>query len=125
MHDRRAEQAFADDAHAAGTAGARVLLVEDDLFEQRRAPASELGRPPEADPTVATELLLPFPTFVEQFVFVARAAASAHLREVAVETVGQPRARIGAEAFLRRCEVQVHRERAQRSSRTLRGFQAA
>ena len=102
VHDRRAEQALADDADAARPAGARVLLVEDHLLDERRAAAAVLGRPAEADPAVAAELLLPLPPLVEQLVLVARTAAAAHRRERSVEPIGEPRARVGAEAFLRR-----------------------
>ena len=107
VHDRRAEQALADDADPARPARARVLLVEDHLLDERRAAAAVLGGPAEADPAVAAELLLPLPALVEALVLVARPAAAAHRRERSVEPVGEPRARIGAEAFLRGGEVQV------------------
>ena len=100
VHDRRPEQALADDADASRAAGARVLLVEDDLLDERHAAAAVLGGPTEPDPGVAPELLLPLPALVEQLVLVAGTAAPAHLREAAVETVDEPRARLGAEAFL-------------------------
>ena len=66
-----------------------------------------LGRPAEADPAVAAELLLPRPAFVEALVLVAGAAPTAHRGERSVEPVGEPRARVGAEALLRGSEVQV------------------
>jgi hypothetical protein len=59
VHDRRTEQSFTDNADAAGPARTGVFLVEDDLFEQRRAAAAELGRPAQPDPRVPAELLLP------------------------------------------------------------------
>ncbi len=115
VHDRRPEQAFADDADPPGSAGARVLLVEDDLLDERRAATAVLGRPPETDPVVAAELLLPLPALVEQLVLVAGAAAAAHFGEAAVETVGEPRPRVGTKTFLVGGEVQVHRETRQPS----------
>ena len=107
VDDRRTEQALADDADAARSAGARVLLEEDHLLEQRGAPAAVLGRPAEADPVVAAELLLPLPPLVEELVLVARSAASAHLGERTVEPVGEPRARVGAETILFGGETKV------------------
>ena len=101
---------FADDADAPGSAGTRVLLVEDDLLDQRGAAAAELGGPTQPDPAVATELLFPLEPFLEQLVLVAGAAASAHDREPTVETIGEPRSRLGAKAFLVGSEAQVHRK---------------
>ena len=92
---------------ASGSSGACVLLEEDHLLDERGAASAVLGRPAEADPAVAAELLLPRPAFVEAFVLVARAAASAHRRERSVEAVGEPRARVAAEPLLRGGEVQV------------------
>src|SRR5262249_18258179 len=89
---------------------ARVLLVEDDLLQQRGAATAVLGRPPEADPAVAAEFLFPCQSFFEQFVLVAGSAAPAYDREPVAETIGEPRSRVGAEAFLVGGEAQVHRE---------------
>ena len=100
VHDRGAEQPLADDADAPRPAGARVLLVEDHLLDERGAAPAELGGPAEPDPAVAAELLLPLEPLVEQLVLVARAAAPAHDREPTVETIVEPRPRLGAEAFL-------------------------
>ncbi len=107
VHDRRSEQALADDADPARSAGACVLLEEDDLLEEGRAAPAVLGRPAEPDPVVAAELLLPRPALVEELVLVARSAAAPHLGERAVESVGEPRARVGAEAFLVGGETEV------------------
>ena len=107
MDDGRAEQALADDADASGAAGARVLLVEDHLLDERRAAAAVLGGPPEPDPTVAAEFLLPLPALVEALVLVARTAAAPHRCEGPAEAAGQPRLRVGAEALLFGGEAQV------------------
>jgi NAD(P)-dependent dehydrogenase (short-subunit alcohol dehydrogenase family) len=108
VHDRRPEQSFPDDAHAAGPARARVLLVEDHLFDERDAAPAVLGGPAQTDPPVAAELLFPFPALVEQLVLVAGPAAAAHLGEVAIETIGEPCARVGTERLLGGSEAQVH-----------------
>ncbi len=116
VHDRRAQQPFAHDANPPRSAGARILLVEDHLLDERRAPAAVLSRPAEADPVVATKLLLPYPPLVEQLVLVAGAAPASNLREASVEPVGEPRPRVGAKPFLRGREVEIHRETRQPTS---------
>src|SRR5205823_11371756 len=79
-----------------------------------------LGGPAQPYPLVAAELALPLPALLEALVLVARSAPPAHRRERSVEAVGEPRARIGAKAFLRGGEVQVQAAgRYQRRARKL------
>ncbi len=106
--DGRAEQSLADVTEAAGSAGARVLLVEDHLLHQRRAAAAVLARPADAGPAARRELLLPGAPLVDQRVLVAGTAAAAHARELAGERVGQPGRDLAAERFVFGREPEVH-----------------
>src|SRR4029079_5776993 len=122
VDDRRPEQTLADDPDPAPPAGARVLLEEDHLFHERRAPAAVLGGPTEPDPAVAAELLFPLPPFVEERMLVARPTSASHRREPSVETIGEPGVGVGAEALLLGSEAQVqvagrYQARRQRSDR--------
>ena len=66
------------------------------------------------------ELWLPLPSIVEALVLVARSAAPTNRREPSLQTVGEPRMRVGAEAILFGSEAQVQvAGRYQRSARML------
>src|SRR5260221_164376 len=80
MHDRRAEQSFADDADASRSTCPRVFLVEDHLVQQRCTPTAVLRGPPQSNPAVVSELLLPNEAILEERVLVAGPAAPAHAR---------------------------------------------
>src|SRR5690606_4996089 len=59
LDQRRADQAFADVAHAPRPAGARVFFVEDHLLLDRQAATAVLARPADAGPAAGRELTLP------------------------------------------------------------------
>src|SRR5690606_4010587 len=107
-HGRR-EQALADVAEPARSAGARVLLVPDHLLHQRGAAPARLARPAEADPAVGAEPALPGAPLLDEGVLVAGPAASAQDRELARQRAGEPRLHLAAEGLVGVGEAQLQR----------------
>src|SRR4030095_4302629 len=105
---RRAEQRLAHVVQPAGRAGTRVLLVEDHLLGERRAPAAVLARPADAGPRARRELLLPGAPLLDEGGVVARAAATAQHRERAGERRLEPCGRLAAEGLVLRAEADFH-----------------
>ena len=90
------EQALTEEADASRCAGERVLLVEDDLFDDPRRPAAVLLRPGHPDPLVAAEQPLPLdPDLVARLV--GRPAAWSERGELAHQVLGEPAANLVTE----------------------------
>jgi hypothetical protein len=72
VNERRAEQALADQAGAAGTSGCGVLLVERDLeVDRQSATAVPVGQPTQVHPPVAS-LTFPRHALLDEGVLVTR-----------------------------------------------------
>jgi hypothetical protein len=108
VQDRGPDQALAHDADAPGPAGTGVLLVEDDLLEQARAPAAVLLRERQAHPAGRAERPLPGEALLEQRVLVAGTAAAAHAGELTGQLLREPAPRLGAERLELGREPEVH-----------------
>src|SRR5690606_25395117 len=94
---RRTDQPLADMAEAAGTAGAGILLLEDDLLgDGEPAPAMRF-RPAGAGPAARGELALPFLAQVREGFAVAGMAAVLQDGEAAGEMRRHPGGDLGAE----------------------------
>src|SRR5690606_939969 len=98
--DGRARQPLADMAHAAGAAGAGVLLVEDHLLLDGAAAPTVFLRPADAGPAALGQLALPGLALLAEHVFIARAAAKADRLELTLEVVPQPAGDLFAEPFV-------------------------
>lgn len=87
---RRAEQPFADMAHAPRTAGARIFFVKNHLLRHGQCAATRLRGPAEAGP--ATSGQFAFPCLAQRRVgfFVAGTAAIFQARELAREVCLHP-----------------------------------
>src|SRR5690625_817340 len=77
-----------------------VFLVENDLLEQARSPATEFNRPPQASPPFHSQMPVPGQTFVIQFVFASRPSASPQLRKFSGEVIFQPFTHVNAECLV-------------------------
>ena len=105
---RRREQALAEEAHALGCTGLRVLLVEDHLLAEVESPAAVLLGPRHADPTIGAERALPRdPQVVVGLV--RRVTAVAEVPELAHEVLSQPRAHFVTKGRLGGRVTEIHR----------------
>ncbi|MCY1394318.1 hypothetical protein D9M71_92340 [compost metagenome] len=125
-HQGRADQAFADVAHASGAAGTGVFLVEDHLLADRQAAAAAFLRPADADPAAPGQFALPGFAFLGEHVLVAGTAAEAQGGEPALQVLFEPVGHFLAEGFVLGAETDFHgrdsRIRVARRSRCQAGL---
>ena len=108
MHQRGAQQSFADQAGATGASGACILLVEDHFLAERNSATTVFGRPTNAGPTGGGEVAFPIHPLMDEAVFVAGAATVDERRELAVQIDGHPVPDLGPEVEIRRGIAELH-----------------
>src|SRR5438067_1069434 len=95
-------------AHACGSRGAHVLLVEDHLLRQRGAPPAVLLGPAQTGPSRASEHTLPLAPQLDALVLVARSAPALDRGEVSDVVLGQPIADLTPKGLVLVAEAEVH-----------------
>ncbi len=96
----RADQPFANMAHAPGAAGAGIFLVEDHLLADAQATPTVFRSPAHPDPATARQFPLPGFALGREAVFVARATTKAQLRKFTLQVRRQPAGDLLAECFV-------------------------
>src|SRR5262249_18630990 len=85
-----------------------VLLVKDELLDQRGAASAVLARPAQPGPAAFRQRPLPPAPLLHQRMLVAGAAAPAQGRKRAAKMRFQPGANLTPEGFLRLSKAQIH-----------------
>ncbi|MNO74122.1 hypothetical protein D3C76_651080 [compost metagenome] len=104
----RADQPFADMAHAPRTARPGIFFVENHLLADAQAAPAILRLPPHANPAASGQFSLPGFALFRETVLVARPATKAQRRELALQVRRQPVGNLPAEGLIRAAESDFH-----------------